>query len=74
MFGWYRKIQRNTDRKILFPEINKLSGSQEKKDIALYFHIMNDSAWQYLNEWKNDSDMQDWIKRIKSYDLPGCLL
>ena len=71
MFGWFRKRQRRIDKKFLFPAIVEQENNQERVDRAMLYHIQSDFAWRWFNEWKDDPDMADWMRRIRTYNIAG---
>lgn len=53
---WWRKRQRQIDRSILFNSIEEQGAGLWEENIqnAKLVHIINDSAWAYPEEWKDE--------------------
>lgn len=51
---WWRRRQRNIDRKMLFPLFDKHSANDSLARQAINKHITIDPAWRYPKEWENE--------------------
>lgn len=45
IFKWWRKCQRETDMKILWPVCKETASTLDDAKFAFFWHITNDAAW-----------------------------
>lgn len=48
--GWRYAVQREIDRRVLWPRCKKLAGDLDLAKAAFAVHAMQDPAWRWLGE------------------------
>lgn len=51
---WWRRRQRDIDRRILFPVMQAKATTPNQLAVAMLMHIGIDPAWRYSQEWKDE--------------------
>lgn len=56
-----RKVQRDHDRRYLFPTIRAQQETEQHGDEAILVHISIDAAWQHKEEWRAE-EIEDGLR------------
>lgn len=51
---WWRKRQRNIDRRVLFPLLKERARDALQYRQAIELHIAEDPAWRFPHEWRDE--------------------